>query len=122
MKGFLTWVLVVVATMSCAAADRDDWHLEYGPVRPLRVICITTLNSPAGKLNECEIYSAFPPDFGHQHPGKCTLYVNGRLFDPDSIVEESSYHRPLLFAKIPGYFSDHTNLMVSLAGTMQLSA
>ncbi|MEJ0090684.1 MAG: NPCBM/NEW2 domain-containing protein [Limisphaerales bacterium] len=81
----------------------------------MQVISVLNFNSPEGKLNECELFSAFPPDFGHQHPSHCSLYVNGRLFQPESIVEESSYHRPLLFAQIPGYLSDnHTNLLVSL--------
>ena len=113
-RDFKTWLLLLT-TITCAAADRDDWHLEYGPVRPVQVVCVSTLSSPEAKLNECEFYSAFPPDFGHQHPGNCNLYVNGRLFLPDTAIEESGFHRPLLFAKIPGSLSDHlTNLMVSV--------
>src|SRR6266404_3667833 len=75
----------------------------------------SALRPSTHRLKECEIFSAVPPDFGHQHLGNCSLYVNGRLFHPDTIIEESSYHRPLLFAKIPGSLSDHlTNLMASL--------
>ena len=112
---FVFAVCFLAMRWSASAADKDDWHLVYGQVRPMQVTSVLRFSSPEAKLNECYFFSGVPPDFGHQHPGKTTLYVNGRLFYPDYIAEESSYHRPILFAKIPGYVSDkHTNLLISV--------
>ena len=37
--------LFLLAAIVAAAADRDEWHLEYGPAKPVSFTCATHLSA-----------------------------------------------------------------------------
>src|SRR5436190_487209 len=74
MRRILLIALVSVGVVSLVsvttAADRDDWHLEYGPAKPISFTCAVHLFAPQANIPEYIAFAAIPPDFGHQHPGR----------------------------------------------------
>jgi len=108
--------LFLLAAIVAAAADRDEWHLEYGPAKPVSFTCATHLSALRANIPEYIAFAAIPPDFGHQHPGPSAFFVHGRPFPAQRIAPRSLCHRQVFSARIPVLSpANHTNISVTVS-------
>src|ERR1051325_9774491 len=107
--------LFLLAALVAPAADREEWHLEYGPAKLVSFTCATHLYAPEAKISEYIAFAAIPPDFGHQHPGPSAFFVNGRPFPAQRVAERSLCHRQVFSARIPALSpANNTNISVTV--------
>lgn len=113
----------MLAAITCGAADRDDWHMEYEPQQRVSVTYYLNRNTPLGTVKEYDAFAAVAPELAQQRQVRSRFQVNGQLFRVFYTNELSFYRRPIMIARIAALTpADRANITVSVTHEVTLYA